>query len=107
MATARRIFDEIEREQQETVTVQKQATTYIGIFLYYLQKFLDIVFLANVPTQEQPVTSNGYVQGSPHSRIWQAESQLKAAANLDNADAVYLLAEMNMVYIFIQFSLEV
>ncbi|KAK6338871.1 ERAD-associated protein [Orbilia brochopaga] len=70
--------------------------SYLSTFLYYLQKALDFLFIANVPTQEEPV--DGQSRSAPvqmSKPLQQAVHLLSKAVAVKNPDAMYLLAEMN------------
>ncbi|KAK6522659.1 ERAD-associated protein [Arthrobotrys megalospora] len=76
---------------------RKDSTSYwIHQGLYWLQKTLDFLFIANVPTQEEPL--NGESKSAPpqmSKTLHEAEHLLMRALSLKNPDALYLLAEMN------------
>ncbi|KAK6539424.1 ERAD-associated protein [Orbilia ellipsospora] len=82
-----------------TIVQSKRKDTtayYISTIIYYLQKLLDVLFIANVQTQEEPI------HGESRSAPVQMSKQLSEAVILiqkalvsKNPDALYLMAEMN------------
>ncbi|KAK6340325.1 ERAD-associated protein [Orbilia blumenaviensis] len=76
---------------------RKDSTSYwIHQGLYWLQKSLDFLFIANVPTQEEPL--NGESRSAPaqmSKTLHEAVHLLMRALSMKNPDAMYLLAEMN------------
>ncbi|KAF3202167.1 ERAD-associated protein [Orbilia oligospora] len=76
---------------------RKDSTSYwIHQGLYWLQTTLDFLFVANVPTQEEPL--NGEARSAPaqmSKTLLEAENLLMRAMSMKNPDAMYLLAEMN------------
>ncbi|KAF3309069.1 ERAD-associated protein [Orbilia oligospora] len=76
---------------------RKDSTSYwIHQGLYWLQTTLDFLFVANVPTQEEPLNGEGRSAPAQMSKtLLEAENLLMRALSMKNPDAMYLLAEMN------------
>ncbi|EPS40085.1 hypothetical protein H072_6115 [Dactylellina haptotyla CBS 200.50] len=80
-----------------TQSKRKDTTSYyISTFLYYLQRTLDVLFIANVPTQEEPVGGDSRSAPVHMSKpLSDAVHLLSKAIPAKNPDALYLMAEMN------------